>query len=231
MSKGGAMKRISALVLIVVMACIFSSCVSIRNDASVSNFLDETVLRELSVNDPSVEGAVKILRMITSDQTELKEFSDPRTASAEYRDVILAYMMNTGYSKYTGNTSKIMEAEKKYPKLRISLLIPEEDFEYTVYSNFGGAKSVIHKSGTVFTYLSKVGGYTSVGSVTQSNTEIEICTVEETSNTYIITFYARNDSGYSSLYSGVFVKRTDGSMYLGKLTRVADPKIRVPQMQ
>jgi len=33
------------------------------------------------------------------------------------------------------------------------------------------------------------------------------------------------------LYSGVFVKRTDGSMYLGKLTRVADPKIRVPQMQ
>ncbi len=219
------MKRAIAVLLAVIMLC---SCSLIRNEASVENFLGESVIADHGTDHPSTESFIKIITLLTDDGAELTPFSDPKTVASLYRDRILSYLVSTGYSKYTGNTAKITEAEKKYPKTRISVLVPHEDFEYIVYSSFGGGKSVSHTDGTVFTNLSRVGGYTAVGQVKASSAEIEINGVKETDNTYIVSFYTVFRGSYSPLYRGIFVKRDDGSVYLGKLDRIADNKITVP---
>ncbi len=218
-------KRILSAFLAVITLC---SCSALRNEASVENFLSEAVIADHGNYYSSSESFVKIITMLTDDGTELTPFSDPKTVSSVYRDRILSYLVSTGYSKYTGNTAKITEAEKKYPKTRISVLVPYEDFEYIVYSSFGGGRSVSHTDGTVFTNLSKVEGYTAVGQVKVSSAKVEINGVKETDNTFIVSFYTVFRGEYSPLYRGVFVKRDDGSVYLGKLERIADKKITVP---
>ena len=219
------MKKLTAVFLALFLLC---SCSIIRNEASVENFIGESVIADHGKDYPSNESFVKIINLLTDDGAELAPFSDPKTVAALYRDRILSYLVSTGYSKYTGSTAKIGEAEKKYPKMRISVLVPYEDFEYTVYSSFGGGKSVSHTDGTVFTNLSRVGGYTAVGQVKASNAQIEINGVKETENTYIVSFYTVFRGNYSPLYRGIFVKRDDGSVYLGSLERIADNKITVP---
>ena len=220
------MKRAIAVVLILITLC---SCSALRNEASVENFLGESVIADHGKDHPASESFVRIINLLTDDSTELMPFSDPKTVSALYRDRILSYLVSTGYSKYTGNTAKITEAEKKYPKMRISVLVPYSDYEYTVYSSFGGGKSVSHTDGTVFTNLSRVDGYTAVGQVKASGAEVEITGVKETDNTYIVSFYTVFRGNYSPLYRGIFVKRNDGTVYLGKLERIADNKITVPK--
>ena len=220
------MRRIFVLVLSVLLFC---SCSAFRNEASVENFLGEDVIADHGKEHECVEDVKRILSPITSNGMELYPFSDPRTVAELYRDRILSYLVSTGYSKYTGNSAKITEAEKKYPKMRISVLVPEADLEYAVYSDFGGGKSITHEKGTVFTYLSKVGGYTAVGKVSSSPAEIEIAGIKETQNTFIVSFYTCYSGVYSPLYRGVFVKREDGSFYLGKLEVIADAKITVPK--
>ena len=219
------MKRALVFLLICALLC---SCSLIRNEASVENFIGEAVISEHGADHPKAEDFIKIISVITNDGAELAPFSDPKTVADVYRDRILAHLVSTGYSKYTGNTAKITEAEKKYPKTRISVLVPYEDFEYVVYSSFGGARSVSHKDGTVFTNLSRVGGYTAVGQVNASSAEVELTVVKETENTYVVSFYTLYGGSYSPLYRGVFVKRDDGSVYLGRLERIADNKITVP---
>ena len=207
------MRRIFVLVLSVLLFC---SCSAFRNEASVENFLGEDVIADHGKEHECVEDVKRILSPITSNGMELYPFSDPRTVAELYRDRILSYLVSTGYSKYTGNSAKITEAEKKYPKMRISVLVPE-----------AGGKSITHEKGTVFTYLSKVGGYTAVGKVSSSPAEIEIAGIKETQNTFIVSFYTCYSGVYSPLYRGVFVKREDGSFYLGKLEVIADAKITV----
>ena len=223
------MKRILCFLLLFFFCFAFYSCDWIRNDASVENFIGEPVKGELPTDGDPVRAACAIITLLCGEGTELPEFSDPRTVASLYRDRILSHMVNTGYSKYSGNTEAVLEAEKKYPKLRIPLLIPAQDFEYTVYTNFGGGRSVKHGSGTVFTYLSRVKGYAAMGQVKVPDCAIDIDAVFETENTYLIQFYLSSGGEYSPLYRGVFVKRTDGSLYLGKLTRIGDPKIVVPR--
>jgi len=220
------MRRAMALFITLLMLC---SCSAFRNEASVENFLGESVIADHGTEHECVMSVKKILACIAPNGMELYPFSDPRAVAELYRDRILSYLVSTGYSKYTGNSAKITEAEKKYPKMRISVLVPQSDVEYLVYSNFGGGKSISHESGTVFTHLTKVDGYTAVGVVNYSAAEIEIANIKETENTYIVSFYTYYSGVYSPLYRGVFVKREDGSVYLGKLERIADAKITVPE--
>ena len=219
------MKRVVTAMLAVIMLC---SCSLLTNEASVENFIGESVIADHGTECSKNDAFIKIIAILTDDGAELTPFSDPKTVANVYRDRILSYLVSTGYSKYTGNTAKITEAEKRYPKMRISVLVPHADFEYIVYSSFGGGKSVSHTNGTVFTNLSKVDGYTAVGQVKASSAEIEINGVKETDNTYIVSFYTVFRGDHSPLYRGVFVKREDGSVYLGRLERIADKKITVP---
>lgn len=220
------MRRFAALLFAALVLC---SCSVIRNEASVANFLNEPIIAEHGAEHSFGEEFKRIISVISYNGVELASFSDPKTVSEQYRDRILSYLVNTGYSKYTGNSAKIKEAEKKYPKMRISVLVPIEDFEYMVYSNFGGAKNVSHRGDAVFTYLPKVEGYTAVGQVSASAATVELVNVKETQNTFIVSFYTCFGGTYSPLYRGVFVKREDGTVYLGKLDRVADAKITVPK--
>lgn len=217
------------LFAVLLLCCLaLSSCAWLRNDANVENFLGESVKGEVPTDGEAARAVEAVLAFLFGEGTDFPEFSDPRTAAALYRDSILSHMVNTGYSKYTGNTQALLEAEKKYPKLRIPLLVPAQDFEYTVYSNFGGGKSVRHKNGTVFTYLSRVKGYAAMGQIKAPECKIDFDAIYETENTYLAQFYICSADGCSPLYCGVFVKRTDGSIYLGKLTRIGDAKIIVP---
>ena len=217
------MRKFALLALALVL--VLCSCSSIKNGASVENFLGEEVIAEFYSEHGREAEFKKILSVICANGEPLYEFSSPKKMASLYRDRILSYLVNTGYAKYTGNAQKIAEAEKKYPKKRISILVPESDFEYLVYSNFGGENSVKHENGVVFTYLSKVNAYTVAGQVAYIPDEIEIQSVKETENTYIVNFYSIYGGVYSKLHRAVFVKRSDGTLYLGKLDAIADEKI------
>ena len=217
------MRKILLLALLCVLA--LSSCSSIKNGASVENFLDEDVIAEFYSEHGREAEFKKILSVICANGEPLYAFSSPKEMASLYRDRVLSYLVNTGYAKYTGNAQKIAEAEKKYPKKRISILVPESDFEYLVYSSFGGENSVKHENGEVFTYLSRVDAYTAAGQVAYAPDGIEIQCVKETENTYIVNFYSIYGGAYSKLHRAVFVKRSDGSLYLGKLDAIADEKI------
>ncbi len=226
--EGIGLKRAKCLIVLCLLFFSFASCSFLRDPSLAEDYETEAVLSVLPADSEGGQACLKILEMIASDSLVFAEFGDPRSAADGCRDRILTHLMNTGYSKYTGNTEKISVAEKMYPKLRISMVIPATDFEYAVYTNFGGSKSVYHRDGSSFIYLAKIGGYTSSGQVPAGADEVVLLSVRETEHTYRTDFYAVKGIRNSPLYTGVFVKREDGSVYLATVRRIADAKINVP---
>ena len=136
-----------------------------------------------------------------------------------YRDEILNHLLREGYSRYTGDMDAIREAERAYPNMTVSVLIPKEDLE-TVAARHFGLQSVSHADGELFTYLDKIGYYT----FSMKNWEQEVRVVpeslEETYHTYRLQFCLERDGDLSESYVAIFVKRSDGSAYLRALERV-----------
>ncbi len=210
------------------MAFFLISCSALSGSSPAETVENEPVLAVLTGDADAALACRKILEMIASDALVFPEFDDPSTAADGCRDRILATLLATGYSKYTGNTEKIAAAERMYPKLRISTLIPATDFENTVYTSFGGRKSVYHRDGNTFSYLTKIGGYTLFGQAPAGADKVVLLSVRETESGYLADFYAEKGIRSSPLYTGVFVKREDASVYLARVRRIADAKIIVP---
>ncbi|MBQ7171831.1 MAG: hypothetical protein IJR89_06110 [Clostridia bacterium] len=222
------MKKAIRLALCCLLAFFLVSCSAFSDPSPAQTVENEPVLAVLSDEADASLACRKILEMIASDALVFAEFDDPRSAADGCRDRILASLLATGYSKYTGNTEKIAAAERMYPKLRISMVIPATDFENTVYTSFGGSKSVYHRDGNAFFYLTKIGGYTLSGQAPAGADRVVLLSVRETEHGYLADFYAEKGIRSSPLYTGVFVKREDASVYLARIRRIADAKIIVP---
>jgi len=181
--------------------------------------------------DPAGEVAKSLtanITVISSFSIDLEEFDTPRTAAALYRDEILSHMLNTNYAKYSGNKETIGNAEKKYPELSITILIPEDDFEAFVYKNFGGERSVVHESDFAFTYLKRVNAYTTASQAGVNQTAVHIKSLYETENTYVMEFYNTRGTDNSAVFRALFIKRKDNTVYLSTIKRIADKRIEAP---
>ncbi|MBQ7932020.1 MAG: hypothetical protein IJ334_13520 [Clostridia bacterium] len=169
-------------------------------------------------SDSEIAGILEdVLTVLITDSPELVPFESMGDAIKAYRDAVLDYMLETGYARYSGNTQMIAEAAEAYPEYSITQIIPEEEFEATMYRYFGGDVMITHKDGSRFRYLEKVGAYTSTLPMTPSGYRPEISAVSETEKTYRVWFSVASDEVRSDDYFALIIKREDGTLYIKKL--------------
>ena len=135
---------------------------------------------------------------------------------AHYRDAILNDMLRDHYMQYSGNGALLGSVANEYPGEVISTLIPKEDFESTV-TRCCGTASVRHRSGSVFNFLGRVGGYTAPIQAWESRVQILVDSLEETEHTWRMSFRLSDGVEESTAYTAVFVRREDGSCYFYSL--------------
>ena len=166
-----------------------------------------------------------LVGILITDSPTLETFTDMGGAIKNYRDEVLTYMLETGYSKYPGNTALIEEAEEEYPQYHITQIIPESEFEATMYRVFGGSVKLTHKSSERFEYLDRVGAYISPVMFDKSDLSADITYIGETDKTYRVRFYVAADGErLSDEYFALIIKRDDGTLYIKKLLKSSDVK-------
>ena len=159
----------------------------------------------------------EFLDILITDSIMLPEFDNMNDAIDLYRDAVLTYMLDTGYSKYSGNTALIEKASTEYPSYNITQLIPEREFESTMYRCFGGNVMITHKDSARFKYLPKVGAYISPVTPVSGGLYGEINTLYETEKTYRVWFTVLGEGLVSDEYFALIIKRDDGTLYVKKL--------------
>lgn len=215
-----------SLALVFVCSVFLVSCMASANVTwvrgmlgfDVTDYEGEATVSVLAPDDARVAMLCEPIAILSADRgVYLNGFSNTAEAVEEYRDAILGYMLRNHYSRYTGNRSELEDALQYYPQMQLSTVIPESDFENTVFRYFGGV-SVKNESGVLYSYLKRAGCYTAPQQGRVHDTQIDILSLEETANTYRMQFTLREGEAVSSVYTGVFVKREDGSVYLRSLT-------------
>lgn len=200
-------------------AVVFSSCGLIdKLGFDTYDYMNEKVTESHGCEGEVADNLKEIIGILITDSPELATFSDMSGAIKNYRDEVLTYMLQNGYSKYSGNTELIEKAEQEYPQYHVTQVIPEEEFEATMYRVFGGSVKLTHKSGDRFEYLEKVGAY--ISPVFQETGALypRITYIGETDKTYRVRFYVASDDGdVSDEYFALVIKRDDGTMYIKKL--------------
>ncbi len=219
--------KVAVVLTLIMLSCIFLvSCMASANVLWVrallgydtTDYEGEAAIASLPTDDARASELAEMVSILAEDRgVHLTAFCNTEEAVEHYRDAILGYMLRNNYSRYTGNRAEISRAAKSYPQLCVSTLIPESDFENTVYRYFGGT-SVKNKSGALYSYLKRADCYTAPVSVSPRAVDIDVHSIEETANTYRMTFVLSDEQETSGVYTAVFVKREDGSCYFRSLS-------------
>ena len=216
----------AALLICVPMLVSLTSCSLIdKLGFDTYDYMSESVTMTHGTVGETADTLAGLIGILISDSPELDLFDDTGGAIKCYRDEVLAYMLRTGFSKYSGNNALIGKAEREYPEYHITQIIPEGEFEATMYRVFGGSVKLTHKSGERFEYLDKVGAY--ITPVMQENDTFfpRITYIGETDKTYRVRFYvSQKDGDVSDEYFVLIIKRDDGTLYMKKLLRSSDVK-------
>lgn len=218
--------RVAVVLTLALLSCIFLvSCMASANVLWVRALLgfdvtdyegEETVATHTGDGELALE-LCEMVHILSDDRgVYLSSFHDTEEAVDQYRDAILGYMLRNNYSRYTGNRAELDRAEQAYPQMTVTTLIPQSDFENTVYRYFGGT-TVKNKSGSLYSYLKKADCYTAPVSVSPRDVEIDVQSLEETEHTYRMRFVLSEGEETSGVYTAVFVKRDDGSCYFRSL--------------
>lgn len=177
------------------------------------NYLGEETLAVLDVNGETAQTLAEMTRVLTVNTPQLTPFEGADEAADACRDAILNDMLETHYAQYAGNTALLSDAAKAYPQMQISVLIPAEDFEATVYRMFGGSQKIANRSGELFRYLDKIDAYTTAANPQTNNITTTVTYCEETERTYRLYFVNSLDGVTSPEYFALMIKRDDGSLY------------------
>lgn len=205
---------------IALFACMLSltSCQLIdKLGFDTYDYMSENVLSTHAAESEKAAELEDFLQILITDSPYLATFDNMNDAIKLYRDAVLTYMLDTGYAKYSGNTALIEKAEKEYPEYNITQIIPESEFEATMYRCFGGDVMLTHKDGDRFKYLSKVGAYISPVIPVSSGLTADITALSETEKTYRVRFKVIGEEIASDEYFALIIKREDGTLYIKKL--------------
>ena len=102
-------------------------------------------------------------------------------------------------------------------------MIPELEFESTMYRCFGGDVMITHQDGSKFRYLSGVGVYIPMISFADSGYTADITSLAETEKTYRVRFKVKSEPDEtgnvteSEEYFALVIKREDETLYIKKL--------------
>lgn len=181
------------------------------------DYMSERVVTTHDVESDLAKELSSTLEVLITDSVYLETFENMGEAIKEYRDAVLTYMLKTNYLKYSGNTEMIEKAAEQYPEYKITQIIPQSDFEATMYRLFGGDVKITHKDGDKFKYLSKTGAYISPVVPESIDISPEITYIGETMKTYRVNFIVKTENAVSDEYFALIIKRTDGTLYIKKL--------------
>ncbi len=225
MPKGDRVKTTKLTAVLVLCSLMLVSCASLLDKLGFDtyDYMSEPILSTHPADGETADMLEDFLSILVTDSTNLPTFTKTGDAIREYRDAVLSYMLKTGYAKYSGNTALIAKAEKAYPEYSITQIIPESDFEATMYRTFGGDVKISHRDGKRFMYLSKVGAYISPVIPEDHGFEIAVTKLEETEKTYRVRFRVLADNGEDSeIYFALVIKREDGTLYIKRLVLSSD---------
>ena len=215
------------LALLLLFSALFLvSCVAGSNALWIKGFLGidltdyraERVETTHAVDGDLSETLCSTVDLLAVGSTNLQPIKKSGDFIKIYRDEILNHLLKEGYSRYTGDMDAILAAERAYPNMTVSVLIPKEDLEIMAARHFG-LQSVSHGDGELFTYLDKIGYYTFSMKTWEGSVRVVPESLEETYHTYRLRFCLERDGALSEAYVAIFVKRDDGSAYLRALDR------------
>lgn len=201
--------------LMLVCVLCLSSCASLFG---TSDYSLEDVTGTVSPDSAVFEELEDMLGMLTVNSADIPEFDSMKDAIDLFRDSLLNYMAGKNYSKYAGNSALIDMVAEKYPELEVIEVIPMLEFESEMYRYFGGSVKITHKDGRLFRYLDDADVYVAVTGPVDSGVDIELTEVQETANTYRLSFACSTDE-VSIDYFAVVVKRDDGTLYFDAVVK------------
>ncbi|MBR5680219.1 MAG: hypothetical protein IKX19_06150 [Clostridia bacterium] len=210
------------LLLLPALCVLLASCALLdRLGFDTYDYMSEPVLRSAPADGEEAAALEDLLGMLITDSEQLPTFERMGDAIREYRDAVLTWMLKSNYMKYSGNTALIQKAEQAYPEYHITQIIPEGEFEATMYRCFGGDVKITHKNGDRFYYLPKVNAYISPVMPEDSGLRAHIVSLDETNRTWRIRFQVLPEGGKADrdtvTYFALVIKREDGTHYIKRL--------------
>lgn len=203
----------SALLLsLALCSCRVLSDISGSLGFGRQDYIGEEVKGQVPLDGEVADEIRSMIKMLSIDSVKLPEFDKMKDAVTLCHDSLLNYMLYTDYPKYAGNPDLLADAEREYPGLYVSQIIPASEFESMMYRYFGGNVKISHGDSRAFKYLSRVQAYVPVGHPISDAFDVELSEISETENTYLISFSCSNEK-VSMSYDAVIVKRDDGTMY------------------
>ncbi len=210
--------RLRNLCIVTLSALFLASCdVMDKLGFDTYDYMSETVTLVHGGDSEEAEIVRSLLSILITDSVVLPEFLDMGEAIEKYRDAVLTEMLQKGYSKYSGNVELMKKAAEAYPEYQITQMIPDDDFEATMYESFGGDVKITHRDGVFFRYLKKIGAYVCSVLPKDSGISTEILSVEESERTYRVRFRCVSEEEVGDVYFALIIKRADGTHYIKKL--------------
>lgn len=217
-------KRIALLLSILMLCtCALASCGK-KSGGGGDKYENETVIGSASEKPEVISALSEIITALTVDSIDMPCFSDMETAVSLCRDAVLNYLLTTKYSRFSGNTSVLQEAAKQYPNMNITSAIGGSDLEGELYDLFNRGGNIRQGDTERFKYLSKIEAYVPAVAPQACTYSLDIISVDETENTYRMTFYCMRGDEVSPEYLAVFVKRSSGDCYIKSLETTAGQK-------
>lgn len=217
-------KHIILLILATVLSLSSCSVGEIIPAGTNTEYLNESVIGSASENTALISELSDIVFALTIDSVRLPEFSDTASAMSKCVDSLLNHMLTTNYSRFSGNTA-VKEAAEKYPELGINAAIGTSELEGALYKYFNHGGNIRHSDTARFRYLPKIEAYIPAVQSVANSFSLDIVSIDETQNTYRMTFYCKRGDELSPEYNAVFVKREKGGCYITSLRTVASEKV------
>ena len=180
------------------------------------DYMSEEVLAVYDGESPIAETLTDFLQILPPS---LPEFDSAGQAMQLYRDDVLDYMLRTEYARYSGNAELIQEAQKENPGYQITQIIPAREFETTMYRLFGGSVRITHKDGKRYKYLRNVNAYVASTAPISTEKKIDILQIEETAQTYRVTFTVAIGEEITEPYFALVIRRKDETLYFKQLKK------------
>ena len=221
-------KLSAALVLCAILVTSLASCSNWWEGFTSAlgfdtrDFADEEVIGSRLKDAELKDKITECVSMLTMNEAALAEFSSSSEAMDKCRDSVLNRMLDTEFSRYTGNIELLDRAAEQYPQIKINNLIPAADFDRTFYRVFGGATKITRESGEYFSYLEKLEAYTALAAPMSPEFSVTFDKIDETENTYRVRLFVTVDGKDSPRYDILMRKREDGTVYFRSVKKAGE---------
>ena len=221
------MRKGTLPILLLLLSALLVSCTAGNNSAwfrsllgtDVAAYRAERVVATLETDGDEAQELTEVMDWFLSGSIHLKEFQNSRQALRIYRDAILNTLMRRNYASYVGNPTLCSAINQAYPHITASVLIPQSDFE-SAASHCLGLSSVSNSNGKSFSYLPRAACYIPPQQARALTVRMTVLWLEETENTYRLSFQLEDTEGQSACYNAMFIKRDGATPYLKTLTSV-----------